>query len=527
VRARIDDGAAAARLSLLASAVVVALWMVLQPRTADLAAQVYRTGLFERAGWVLWDNNWFGGHHLPGYSLFTPWLMARLGIGVTGAAAAATTTLAFAAIVRAEGRGRWLWPTAWVAWAAAGDLLIGRVTYSVGLALAVLTVLALAIERRVLVACALGGLSAAASPVAGLFLAMAVTVWWTVEHRREMLAVAACSGTVIVASAVLFGDGGAQPYPIGAATVAVAIAIALRLGIPRDARLARRALMAYAVAAAASWVVPTPMGSNIARLGVAFAVPVALVARRRSPGVYLCAVGMAASAWLIFAPATEIAKSLDAPETHARYYGPLLAQLQRRAATPGRVEIVPSATRWESVYVGARFPLARGWETQIDRARNSLFYGGRLSAARYVRWLRFNAVTYVALSRAPKERWGRDEEKLVRRGVPGLRLAWASADWRLYSVRAPRPLASGARVTHLGVDRIVLYAASPATAVLRVRWSRYWHGDASVCIARRSDGFMDVTMLRAGRVALKASPTSPWHGCSAADGRAVARAGGG
>ena len=169
MRARIDEGASAAQLSLLASAVVVALWMVLQPRTADLAAQVYRTGLFERVGWVLWDNNWFGGHHLPGYSLFTPWLMAHMGIGVTGAAAAATTTLAFAAIVRAKGRGRWLWPTAWVAWAASGDLLIGRVTYSVGLALAVLAVLALVLEQPMLVGCVLGGLSAAASPVAGLF----------------------------------------------------------------------------------------------------------------------------------------------------------------------------------------------------------------------------------------------------------------------------------------------------------------------------------------------------------------------
>ena len=509
MRARIDETASAARLSLLASGAVVALWTVLQPHTADLAAQVYRTGLFERAGWVLWDNNWFGGHHLPGYSLFTPWLMALLGIGVTGAIAAATTTVAFAAIVRASGSQRWLWPTAWVAWAAAGDLLIGRVTYSVGLALAVLAVLVLVLEQRMLVACALGALSAAASPVAGLFLAMAVTVWWTVEHRREMLAVAACSGAVIVVSALLFGDGGAQPYSTGAAAFAVAIALALRLGVARDALLARRALMAYAVVAAVAWLLPTPMGSNIARLGVGFAVPVVLMARRRLPAAYLLVVVAAASAWLIFAPATEIAKSLDAPETHARYYAPLIAQLQRREAARGRVEIVPSATRWETVYVGAQFPLARGWETQIDRARNKLFYAPTLSAARYVRWLRFNAVKYVALSRAPKERWGRDEEKLVRSGVTGLRLAWASADWRLYAVRAPRPLASGARVTHLGVDRVVLYAASPATVVLRVRWSRYWEGHPGVCITRRSDGFMDVTVFRAGQVVLKASPTSP------------------
>jgi hypothetical protein len=59
------------------------------------------------------------------------------------------------------------------------------------------------------------------------------------------------------------------------------------------------------------------------------------------------------------------------------------------------------------------------------------------------------------------------------------------------------------------VDRIILHAAAPSTIVLRVHWSRYWHGDQGVCIARRSDGFMDVTVPRAGLVTLKASPTSP------------------
>jgi|GEM_PF-6572116 len=68
--------AGGAWLSLLGSGVAVALWAALQPPTADLAAQVYRAGLFERTGRILWDNNWFGGHHLPGYSLLTPWLWA-------------------------------------------------------------------------------------------------------------------------------------------------------------------------------------------------------------------------------------------------------------------------------------------------------------------------------------------------------------------------------------------------------------------------------------------------------------------
>jgi hypothetical protein len=507
--ARTRTAAGGAFVSLLASAFVVGLWSAWQPHTADLAAQVYRIGLFERAGWTLWDNNWFSGHTVPGYSLLTPWLMARTGIGVAGAVAATTTTVAFATIVRALRPQHWQWPTAWVAWAAVGDLLIGRVTYAVGLAFAVLAVLALTHERRTLVASAMAVLSASASPVAGLFLTLVALVWWTVEHRHAMLVVAASSSTVTVGCALLFGDGGPQPYSLGAAVLAIAIAMALWHGIGRDALLARRVLLAYAVTVAASWLLPSPVGSNVARLGVAFAIPVVLVARARLPGVYFAVVGAVAAAWLAFAPVTEIAKSLDAPETRAGYYAPLLAQLQRRDATSGRVEIVPSATRWESVYIGSRYALARGWETQVDRAHNALFYRAGLDGAKYRSWLRSNAVRFVGLSRAPKERWGRVEEKLLRRGLAGVRLVWESRDWRLYAVDAPRRLASGVRVSQLGVDRVVLDTATPTSSVVRVRWSRYWRADHGACITRRPDGFMNVMLPRAGRVMLRVSLLSP------------------
>jgi hypothetical protein len=161
------------------------------------------------------------------------------------------------------------------------------------------------------------------------------------------------------------------------------------------------------------------------------------------------------------------------------------------------------------VYVGARYPLARGWETQLDRARNMLFYRPRLSGADYVRWLHTNAVSYVALSRAPPERWGRREGQLLHRGVAGLDLVWASKDWRLYRVRAPRPLASGARVLRMGADRVVLNAAAPSTVLLRVRWSRYWTGGPGVCIVRRPDGYMDLGVRHAGTVTMRMSALAP------------------
>ena len=498
----------AARISLAASTIVIAVWALDQPRTADLAAQVYRAGLFHRVGWVLWDNGWFGGHTVPGYSLLTPWLMASLGIGVTGVIAAAVTTLTFAAIARSL-RPHWAWPTAWVAWASVGDLLIGRVTYAVGLALGLLTVLALLSGRRVVVASVLAAMCAAASPVAGAFLTLALAIWWTVERDRTIFAACACGGAVTIGCALVFGDGGSQPYSAGAAAIAVSIALALRLGLARDAVLARRALLAYMLVATACWLLPTPMGSNVARLGVAFALPVALLAPRRVPTAYVAVVASAAAVWLVFAPVTEVAKSLAAPDTQRAFFRPLLAELGKRVTTPARIEVVPSSTRWESVYVGARYPLARGWETQLDRARNMLFYRPRLSGAEYVRWLHANAVSFVALSRTPRERWGRREQQLLDRGVAGLDLVWTSSDWRLYRVRAPQPLASGAEVLRMGADRVVLRAATPATVLLRVRWSRYWTGGPGVCIVRRPDGYMDLDVRRAGTVTMRMSALAP------------------
>ncbi len=508
-------GTAAARASLVVSSAVVAVWALYQPRTADLAAQVYRSRLFERVGWVLWDNGWFGGHAVPGYSLLTPWLMANVGIGVTGAVAATVTTLTFAAIVR-QLRACGPWPTAWVAWAAASDLLIGRVTYAVGLALALLAVLALLCGRRALVACVLAAMSAAASPVAGAFVALALAIWWTVDRDRAILAAGACGAAVTVGCAIAFGDGGTQPYSIWGAAVAVAITVALRVGLARDALLARRALLAYTLVAASCWLLPTPMGGNIARLGVAFALPVALLARRRVPTAHTAVVASAAAAWLLFAPVTEVTKSLAAPDTHAAYFRPLLEQLGRRVTMPARVEVVPSSTRWEAVFVGARYPLARGWETQLDRARNALFYRPELGGPEYARWLRANAVSFVALSRAPKERWGRREEQLVRAGVDGLHAVWASGNWRLYRVASPRPLASGGRVVEIGTDRVVLQVTTPGRVVLRVHWSRFWDGGAATCITRRPDGYMDLGVRRAGTVTLRVSaltPVSPASGC--------------
>ena len=75
----------AARWACVVAALGAAAYLLLDPATADHAAQEYRAGLVAEAGLGLWDNGWFAGHHTPAYSLLSPALGALLGVRLAGA----------------------------------------------------------------------------------------------------------------------------------------------------------------------------------------------------------------------------------------------------------------------------------------------------------------------------------------------------------------------------------------------------------------------------------------------------------
>ena len=76
---RWEAGRAGLPYGLLAAVLGVAVWLAVDPRTPDLAAQVYRANLFAEVGWTVWDGRWYGGHDIPGYSLVFPPLAALVG----------------------------------------------------------------------------------------------------------------------------------------------------------------------------------------------------------------------------------------------------------------------------------------------------------------------------------------------------------------------------------------------------------------------------------------------------------------
>src|ERR1017187_956220 len=66
------------------------------PPPPALAAAAYRSDLFSRVGFTLWDNSWYGGHHLPAYSVLAPALGAWIGPQLLAALSMVTASALFA-----------------------------------------------------------------------------------------------------------------------------------------------------------------------------------------------------------------------------------------------------------------------------------------------------------------------------------------------------------------------------------------------------------------------------------------------
>lgn len=496
-------GGSSLLLALACAGALATLWLVLDPRTADLAAQVYRTQLFGREGFALWDNSWFAGHHLPGYSLVFPALAAVFGPRPVGVAAVLVSSLLFAHLVRRHADRHVRLAIVWFACAAAGDLFIGRLTFSLGVTFALGCVAALS-HRRNGLAVLLGVATAAASPVSALLLALVLLSGARRIPPRWRIAVLGAPIALPLLLAALFPEGGAQPYALGGAVAAVAIALAVHAGLRRDAVALRIGTLLYAVAVAGAYVVPSPMGSNVARLGVLLAGPILLIGGR--PGrsrVLVLATCAAILVWQAWAPVTEVLKADETNATTAAYFQPLLEQLE---ATPhGRVEVVPTSTRWESVYVAPHVALARGWQTQLDTRYNPLFYRDRLDPERYERWLWRLGITHVALSDAPKERWGRAEALLLRDTPPFLREVWHAGHWRLFAVLRPRSLVSGGTLVRLGSDSFTVAADRPGSVLIRVHYTPFWTPPLGACVTRAADGFTRLLVPAAGRYEVRAT----------------------
>jgi hypothetical protein len=469
-------------------------------RGADWPAQLLRLEIVERDGPAVWNNLWFAGHHTPGYGILFPVLGAVLGATAVAIASCIVAAGSFHFLVRGAGRRS----TAASVVFAAGTVVnvaVGRLTFALGLAIA-LAALAAVRHRRRWVATVLVVATAPASPVAAMMLALALAAWGLHEKRTWLLGLAAAAAAPVAAAALLFPQGGRFPFLPGAFAWSIVVA-AIIVGAT-DACVVRLGAGLYALACTATFLVPNPLGANATRLGMFLAAPViVLTARRlRSPHI---AIALAAMVWWQWSPAFDgVARAGLDPSSAAAYHEPLVDAVLAAGDPEGRIEVVPTRRHWETVYVASELPLARGWERQLDIGRNAIFYEPGLDPDTYHRWLRDHAVQFVALADVPVDPSAHQEAALVRNGLPFLEPVWRNAHWRLWRVVDAEPLVEGpARLVQVGATEIVLDVKAAESVLVRVRYSSHWSLDRTGCVEASPDGWTIVRPEQLGRVSLR------------------------
>ncbi len=508
-------------------AALMALWLVVDPRTPDLAAQVYRVGLFHQVGLAVWDEHWYAGHDLPGYSLLFPPLGALLGIRAVGALAVLASTVLFERLARSVWGDRGRWGAALFAVGAVGDVWAGRVTFALGVPLALLSVLAL--RRGAPLWAAAGALAcAAASPVAGALLGLAGLTWaLTLRDPRPLLVLAGPAAALVAVLALAFPEGGFEPYPILSFAATAGVVGLFVCALPAGERMLRVGALLYLAACVGCLVAHSPVGSNVERYGVLLAGPLLLCStaggrhargstgRRRGAAGRLqgpLATGLVATAlcasavWVVWGPVRETLAVAGSPATSASYYVPVERFLASRSGGPVRVEVPLTRSHWEAALLAPSVSLARGWEKQLDSRYDGVLLDRNLTAAGYETWLHEQAVAYVALADVALDPSSAREGRLIRAGLPFLRQVFESAHWRIFEVRSPTPLVSGpARLTALGHDSFALEASSAGRVLVRVHFSRYLTlTTGRGCVTPARGGWTALNVRAAGPVVVAA-----------------------
>jgi hypothetical protein len=511
--------------------VLAIAYLIVDPTGADLPAQLFRAKLFGVEGFGIWNNWWYGGHNVTAYSVLFPPLAWLTSPQLIAALASVGTAATFEALAHDSfGQDAWLGAT-WLGAATVTELLSGRLTFAFGLCGAALTALALQ-RRRPGLALLAAFLTALASPVAALFAGLAgATALIMPGTRRAGAGVILIALLPVLALAVAFPEGGSQPFTFGTLwplllAAAVLVGAAQRggdrgRGRSHD-RVGARTATATVISTATvlyiggcllAYAIHTPLGANAARLGELTAGPLAalmLVPRRAYLALAIAAVPL--TYIQIHDAIGDLAHGWQAPYDSAAYYRPLIRFLRSQPGAQEhdwRVEVPFTKGHWEAYRLAPEFPLARGWERQLDIADDPLFYDGKLDASSYRAWLARLAVRYVAVAsssptlNAPADYSARAELRLIASGLPYLKRVAKLRHWTIYAVADPTPIVTGAaEQTGMGANWLKLTFTRPGSALIRVRFSPYWKlSGVDGCVAPAGE-FTRVSASAAGRASL-------------------------
>lgn len=491
--------------TLVAAGILHILWLLLLANEGgDLAAQDAWAEFAGRHPSTAYNFAWYGGMHPVSYSVVSPYLMAVLGVRTT-MVLAGTLSAGVLALILARCRQvpRPLVPSLFGAVALLGNAASGRVTFALGLLLALVAIVLVfpgdrddeddeagagekgrrrVSGRRGTAIVLTSMLATAASPVAGLFAGVVAAGLFLQKRRTEAYLLGAAPPVVVALSSWLFPFQGTQPMPWISAVAPMITSGLIWLLAPESWRTVRISAALYFLGTLGAWIIPSPIGSNIERLALIFGGTVLLViaqtgTRAAAPRVMRSAAAVylafgAITVWVVVKPVVDLV--LTSPTAAwTRELAPLVDQLRQVDAEAGRVEVVPVRSHREASALQPYVSLARGWNRQADLERHELFYDGSLTPETYHAWLKNWAVRYVVLPVEDRPDTGAHEEaKIVARGQPYLTEIWADANWRLFRVNDPTPLVEApAEVRRADEGELVIDVKYAGPVLVRVPFS--------------------------------------------------------
>ncbi|WP_432170078.1 MFS transporter [Streptomyces sp. 1222.5] len=455
----------------------------------DLAAQDAWAEFVGRHPDSAYNLAWYGGMHPVSYSVVSPYLMSVLGVRTTmmlaGTVSAGLLTLI---LIRSRAVRNPLWVSFAGVFAFLCNAISGRVTFGLGTMFALGAVAAVhcwpyrwRYKRwaKALVAAPLAGLATMASPVAGLFVGLVAVALFLQKRRPGAWALGLAPAAVVGVSAWLFPFSGTQPMTIGSVILPLLYGLLCLFLVPREWLTVRLTASVYSLGVVLVWLISSQIGSNISRLPMLFAgaaliaaLPYTVPKSRKWYVTVLAFLGFVG--WIGFKTVDDIIHTTPAA-SWARELAPLVNELQKNGAEKGRVEVVPARSHREASALAPYVNLARGWNRQADMERNPLFYDDTLNSANYHEWLQRWAVHYVVLPKDnPDGDGGVREVQLLQRGMPYLKQVWGDANWQLFQVTDPAPLA-----------------------------------EPNAVVDRAEQGEMTLEVRKAGRILIRI-PYSPW-----------------
>ncbi|MGH8859843.1 MAG: hypothetical protein ACRDVG_01185 [Jatrophihabitantaceae bacterium] len=473
----------------------------------DWPAQEFRAWTAHHDGLLVWTDRWYSGEPLPGYSVLYPVISSGLGAGLTGFLSVVGATVAATRFMPAGGRVRRLGYLASVAIVLAADLLIGQVPYLLGVAFGAWALVAL-VRQRPVVAVLLAAAASLSSPLAGAFLLLAIPPLAVLYSWRRTTAFLG-AGAGIAVSAVLGGAGGPFPYvPRVFVWTELFAVLAILLAARRDRAMTVLGL-SYGAVSLVAFLVPNPIGGNLARYGQLIALPLIWhVAPRlwRSGRSLVALLVASAMLWSTYPALSSVVHGSADPSSSASYYSGIRAFLRTQNPLAGRLEVVFTREHWEAYYLARDFPLGRGWERQSDLQLNAVLYG-QLTPAKYLKWLQDNAIGLVALPDVSID-YGGDAESQLLRNVPRYLVpAWHDRHWRVWAVRAPHSVVVGpASIRSISTASFSLDFHRAGAAIVRIRSSPMWTVNGGEgCVSATPDGWLRVASPVAGPITVHAT----------------------